>query len=148
MYAQVTHLFEDAQDLLEDFKQFLPESAAQAKAQAAARAAEENAILSNVRAEPNYNPAQLNQTARGDVKMPPLGQFNVKDSSKENKKRRAGGQPAVGTINQPSIAIIDNAAALNSRIGGIPVGNMNKVRALHLGTPLSLNILHCLYHSA
>jgi histone deacetylase complex regulatory component SIN3 len=35
VYAQVVNLFNSAPDLLEDFKQFLPESALQAKAQAA-----------------------------------------------------------------------------------------------------------------
>ncbi|KAH9220502.1 hypothetical protein DL95DRAFT_433096 [Leptodontidium sp. 2 PMI_412] len=78
VYAQVTTLFNTAPDLLEDFKQFLPESAAQAKAAAAAKAAEE---------------AQQNQTpqshgARGDVKMPPVGNFVVPAStSKEGRKR-------------------------------------------------------------
>jgi paired amphipathic helix protein Sin3a len=33
VYAQVTDLFKAAPDLIEDFEQFLPESAAQAKAQ-------------------------------------------------------------------------------------------------------------------
>jgi paired amphipathic helix protein Sin3a len=37
----VTTLFDSAPDLLEDFNQFLPESAAQAKAAAAAKAAED-----------------------------------------------------------------------------------------------------------
>ena len=57
VYAQVTQLFNAAPDLLEDFKQFLPESAAQARAQAqaAARQATEDAtMLSNVRGEPSY----------------------------------------------------------------------------------------------
>ncbi|PMD20809.1 transcriptional regulatory protein-like protein SIN3 [Hyaloscypha hepaticicola] len=77
VYAQVTHLFNTAPDLLEDFKQFLPESAAQAKAAAAAKAAEE---------------AQQNQTPQGhgrnEAKLPPVGNFALPaSSSKENKKR-------------------------------------------------------------
>lgn len=50
VYSQVTRLFNGAPDLLEDFKQFLPESAAQAKeAERARQRAEESAMLSNVR---------------------------------------------------------------------------------------------------
>ena len=95
VYAQVTLLFNTAPDLLEDFKQFLPESAAQAKAQAVAarQAAEDTTVVSNVRGEPNYSGSSAlaqAQSSRSDVKMPPLGQFNVKDSTKESKKRRAG----------------------------------------------------------
>lgn len=73
MYAQVTQLFSSAPDLLEDFKQFLPESAAQAKAQAAAKqASEDAAMLSNVRGDSGYGTglqqAQV-QTPRPDIKM-------------------------------------------------------------------------------
>ncbi|EZF54316.1 hypothetical protein H113_02964 [Trichophyton rubrum MR1459] len=116
VYTQVTHLFGAAPDLLEDFKQFLPESAAQAKAQATPstrQSQEEVPVISNVRGEPGYSSAGLPQPqlARSDVKMPPLGQFNVKDSTKESKKRRGapgaqavgggmpGMQPAVGDMN-------------------------------------------------
>lgn len=96
VYAQVTQLFNTAPDLLEDFKQFLPESAAHAKQQAAARQAEENAPTSNVRGEPGYPSAGglPAQTPNRDVKMPPLGQFNVKDSAKDGKKRRGPGAPS------------------------------------------------------
>jgi paired amphipathic helix protein Sin3a len=44
VYSQVTQLFREAPDLLEDFKQFLPESAAQARAAAAAKAAAEDVV--------------------------------------------------------------------------------------------------------
>ena len=92
----MTQLFNTAPDLLEDFKQFLPESAAHAKQQAAARQAEENAPTSNVRGEPGYPGAGAHptQTPSRDVKMPPLGQFNVKDSAKDGKKRRGPGAPS------------------------------------------------------
>lgn len=95
VYGQVTHLFNTAPDLLEDFKQFLPESAAHAKQQAAARQAEEAAPTSNVRGEPGYPSGGTlpSQTPNRDVKMPPLGQFNVKDS-KDGKKRRGPGAPS------------------------------------------------------
>lgn len=78
VYAQVTTLFNTAPDLLEDFKQFLPESAAQAKAAAAAKAAEE--------AQQNQTPQ--GHSARGEAKMPPVGNFAVPAStSKEVRKR-------------------------------------------------------------
>ncbi|MCJ1313047.1 Transcriptional regulatory protein sin3 [Agyrium rufum] len=91
VYAQVTQLFGPAPDLLEDFKQFLPESAAQAKAQAAAKQqAEDAAVLSNVRGDNQYNASQ--QTVqRQDPKMPPMGNFGPPPSaSKDNRKRRGG----------------------------------------------------------
>ncbi|EOD48752.1 putative transcriptional repressor sin3p protein [Neofusicoccum parvum UCRNP2] len=47
VYAQVTQLFNSAPDLLEDFKQFLPESAAQHRAAQARQAAEEQYMFSN-----------------------------------------------------------------------------------------------------
>lgn len=96
----MTQLFNTAPDLLEDFKQFLPESAAHAKQQAAAaaRQAEENAPTSNVRGEPGYPGAGAMpaQTPNRDVKMPPLGQFNVKESASKDgsKKRRGPGAPS------------------------------------------------------
>ena len=99
VYAQVTQLFSSAPDLLEDFKQFLPESAAQAKAQAQAaarQATEDAAMLSNVRGESGYPGVEtgLSQTPKANAyhsKMPPVGNFAPPPSaSKENKKRRGG----------------------------------------------------------
>ncbi|KAI9680160.1 MAG: Transcriptional regulatory protein sin3 [Trizodia sp. TS-e1964] len=94
VYAQVTDLFKGAPDLLEDFKQFLPESAAQAKAQAAAKqAAEDAAMLSSVRDDP-YQMAgstTFQHPNRSEVKMPPVGNFPPPPTTgKEGKKRRAG----------------------------------------------------------
>jgi paired amphipathic helix protein Sin3a len=83
VYAQVTLLFSTAPDLLEDFKQFLPESAAQAKAAAAAKAAEEVAAMAGSAQTP-----QGSYGARGESKMPPVGNFAVPASTgKESKKR-------------------------------------------------------------
>ena len=97
VYAQVTSLFADAPDLLQDFKQFLPESAAQAKASQAAaaqRASDEPAVVSNTRGEPSYAQGQLPvqaHTPRPEMKMPPVGNFAPPPSvGKENKKRRGG----------------------------------------------------------
>lgn len=127
MYAQVTQLFSSAPDLLEDFKQFLPESAAQAKAQAAAKqASEDAAMLSNVRGDSGFAGVQQAQvqTPRPDIKMPPVGNFAPPSATKENKKRR--GEP----ISQMSARIpVDTGAGpggLNNRNGGAR-GNVNKV---------------------
>lgn len=147
VYAQVTQLFNTAPDLLEDFKQFLPESAAQAKQQAqAARQAAEEAPVSNVRGEPGYPSAGSlqSQTPNRDVKMPPLGQFNVKDSAKENKKRR-GGPGAPGTLGStvpgPSTSVdaARMADAQANRAPGIQVGNVNKVSSFFLPFYSALN---------
>ncbi|KAJ6009995.1 hypothetical protein N7522_005011 [Penicillium canescens] len=132
VYGQVTQLFNTAPDLLEDFKQFLPESAAHAKQVAAQRQAEEQAPLSNLRGEPaGFN----SQTPNRDVKMPPLGQFNVKDP-KENKKRRGGPGGGVGSsISGPAGA---EAARLSEsgRVGqNGQYGNVSKRTKYHHGKP-------------
>ncbi|KAF3480840.1 transcriptional repressor Sin3p [Arthroderma uncinatum] len=129
VYTQVTHLFGAAPDLLEDFKQFLPESAAQAKAQAATsnrQSQDEVPILSNVRGEPGYGTSALPQPqmSRGDVKMPPLGQFNVKDSTKENKKRRGG--PSAGVVGA-------GMPGMQPAIGDMNGNQMNKNAAQQMG---------------
>lgn len=98
VYAQVTQLFNSAPDLLEDFKQFLPESAAQAKAQAAAKqAAEDAAMLSDVRGEPEYlnsvQRAQLTPNASQNPKMPPVGNFAPPPASGGDRKKK---RPAPG----------------------------------------------------
>ena len=127
VYAQVTQLFNSAPDLLEDFKQFLPESAAQAKAQAAAKQAEDAAMLSNVRGE--YGPGSVQtqmQTPRPEMKMPPVGNFAPPSATKvENKKRRGG----------PGSQMTGGAAAIDAGVGtsgqnirnGVGRGNANKV---------------------
>ncbi|QLI65576.1 Paired amphipathic helix protein pst1 [Metarhizium brunneum] len=90
VYAQVTTLFNAAPDLLEDFKQFLPESAGQAKATPGR--ADESA------------PTGSSQTPQpGGQKMPPLGSFAPPPSaSKDNKKRpRAEKQAAAAAETAP-----------------------------------------------
>ncbi|KAK5088116.1 Transcriptional regulatory protein sin3 [Lithohypha guttulata] len=89
VYAQVTQLFISAPDLLEDFKQFLPESAAHAKAQAAARAQQADAETSSARNEPYSGTLPQTQTPRPNPKMPPMGQFDPPSTTKDNKKRKA-----------------------------------------------------------
>ncbi|KAL8909391.1 MAG: hypothetical protein Q9207_000226 [Kuettlingeria erythrocarpa] len=124
VYAQVTQLFSAAPDLLEDFKQFLPESAAQAKAQAAARqAAEDPQNISNVRGEPSYiagmQTAQ-SQTPKPEIRFPPVGNFAPPPSvGKENKKRRggAGSQMTGGAAAVETTILLNQAKASNMRGG-------------------------------
>jgi len=127
VYAQVTQLFHTAPDLLEDFKQFLPESAAQAKAQAAARAAADEAMISNVRGD--YASGQLAQaqTPRPTTKMPPMGQFDPPSTSKENKKRRGGLGVQSSTQAGPSSSWDAIGTGQSGRGGAIQMGNVNKV---------------------
>ncbi|OJJ98247.1 hypothetical protein ASPACDRAFT_79806 [Aspergillus aculeatus ATCC 16872] len=136
VYAQVTQLFNTAPDLLEDFKQFLPESAAHAKQQAAARQAEEAAPTSNLRGEASY-PSATNlpsQTPNRDVKMPPLGQFNVKDTAKDGKKRRGGpGAPSImgSSISGPSAEAARMAESQAGRAPAVQPGAANKRAKVH-----------------
>ncbi|KAL9598928.1 MAG: hypothetical protein Q9219_004194 [cf. Caloplaca sp. 3 TL-2023] len=113
VYSQVTELFSSAPDLLEDFKQFLPESAAQAKAEAAARqAAEDPQIISNVRGESSYiagmQTAQ-SQTPKPEMRMPPVGNFAPPSVGKENKKRRGG----AGSHITGGAAAVEQSASTN-----------------------------------
>lgn len=130
VYAQVTQLFSSAPDLLEDFKQFLPESAAQAKAQAAARqATEDAATLNNLRGDPSYissmHPSQ-SQTPKPEMRMPPVGNFAPPSSAgKDNKKRRggAGTQITVGTV-----PLDTQGPGSQIKASNIRTGPSNKVR--------------------
>ncbi|KGQ06205.1 Transcriptional regulatory protein SIN3 [Beauveria bassiana D1-5] len=106
VYAQVTTLFNAAPDLLEDFKQFLPETAGQAKA-AAARA--EDVLAGGAGQQPG---------ARDGQKMPPLGSFAPPASASKDKKRArndksaAGGVPLLAEVtSQPRL----QAAAVNGK---------------------------------
>ena len=121
VYAQVTHLFNTAPDLLEDFKQFLPESAAHAKAAAAKIAAEQEAAAA-------LSANQTPQTAysRGEAKMPPVGNFAVPATTKDNKKRSRNNAAAA----PPQMATMSDARGVG------PAGPGNKVCLLR-----STNIL-------
>lgn len=129
MYAQVTTLFGGAPDLLEDFKQFLPESAAQHRAQqqAARHAAEDAVMLSNVRGESGYGqtPSQQ-QTPRADTsRLPPMGNFApTPTANRDNKRKRERQGPAAAPMPTP---MTQEAPTSNVR-GGFGQGNANKVR--------------------
>ena len=144
VYGQVTKLFHSAPDLLEDFKQFLPESAAHAKAAAAARQqAEDAAILSNVRGEPFYaggQGPQPHQTPRAEHRLPPVGNFAPTPTvNKDNKRKRGDRQGTVmsgmGTmIPEPSAS----AAKTNNAFGqAVSANKVSRTCLGRLGNPLS-----------
>jgi paired amphipathic helix protein Sin3a len=86
VYTQVTRLFESAPDLLEDFKQFLPESAAHANAMAR----NQQFAVSNIRGDAGYPAAaQAASTPRTELRLPPMGNFTP-TPSKETKRKRGG----------------------------------------------------------
>lgn len=130
VYAQVTQLFSSDPDLLEDFKQFLPESAAQAKAQAAAarQAAEDATMLSHVRGEPAYvngMAATQSQTPKPEMRMPPVGNFAPPPSvGKDNKKRRGG---AGSQLTGGAAAVDSSISATHAKSNNIRGGPSNKV---------------------
>ncbi|EXJ91680.1 hypothetical protein A1O3_00230 [Capronia epimyces CBS 606.96] len=126
VYAQVTQLFVSAPDLLEDFKQFLPESAAHGKAQASRAMAQEEQT-NNVRGDTGYAAGAIPQaqTPRPTSKMPPMGQFDPPSTSKDNKKRRGG--PGGSIASQPAAQSSSDANVPQSnRAGPVQVGNANK----------------------
>lgn len=82
VYGQVTTLFSGAPDLLEDFKQFLPETAAHPRPAGGRPSEDASAPLASVQTTPP------SQTSRDGPKMPPVGNFAPPSSTtKENKKR-------------------------------------------------------------
>jgi len=91
---------------LEDFKQFLPESAAQAKAAAAAKAAEE--------AQQNQTPQQ--HGARGETKLPPVGNFSVSQSNSKDTKKRPRNNVPQGCGSQANV--IGESSARGAAQGG------------------------------
>lgn len=82
VYSQVTTLFHTAPDLLEDFKQFLPESAAQTRS---GGSRPEDGIAMAV-TTPTPQPAHA---ARDGPKMPPVGNFAPPASATKETKKRA-----------------------------------------------------------
>lgn len=119
VYAQVTTLFNSAPDLLEDFKQFLPESAGQAKQ-----------TPNRMDDGPPSGPNQTPQPAMRDgQKMPPLGSFAPPASAtKDNKKRPRADKQTV----QPATVLAEATAA--ARLAP-PAVNGNKRPKLNHARP-------------
>lgn len=91
VYGQVTKLFESATDLLEDFKQFLPETTSRSKASSHSKrkAAEEAIMTSNVRGE-SAKTAQLQKTPHAEHRLPPVGNFAPTPTVNKDHKRKRG----------------------------------------------------------
>jgi paired amphipathic helix protein Sin3a len=127
VYAQVTGLFSAAPDLLEDFKQFLPESAAQHRAQqqAARHAAEDAVMLSNVRGDAGYGQTPNHQqTPRADTsRLPPMGNFApTPTANRENKRKRE----RQGPVAAPMPAPIPQEQQTSNVRGAFGQGTVNK----------------------
>ena len=122
VYAQVTQLFNAAPDLLEDFKQFLPDPAAQGRSQTSIARLSDDAPISNMRGDENYirNIPNTAATPKPD-KMPPIGHFGPSSVTKDSKKRRGGPGPST-TV---SGAALDGAG---SKVNNLQGGNPAKVR--------------------
>ncbi|KAK3675804.1 Transcriptional regulatory protein sin3 [Recurvomyces mirabilis] len=123
VYSQVTRLFNNAPDLLEDFKQFLPESAAQAKAAERARqAAEESVMMSNVRDTSGMygspvmsREAHMGTPSHGRGGLPPVGNFAPTPISKDTKKRKPERQGTADSMAGPSGAKVPFAGPAGKR---------------------------------
>ncbi|KAJ8613180.1 hypothetical protein MRB53_037046 [Persea americana] len=116
VYGQVTHLFNGAPDLLEDFKQFLPESAAHAKAVAAKQAADEATMLSAVRGDGFGN--HHRQTPRPEQhRLPPVGNFAPPSAGRDGKRKRADrhGPNASGIAAGPDASNSKNGLGASKR---------------------------------
>ncbi|QDS68319.1 hypothetical protein FKW77_010685 [Venturia effusa] len=143
VYAQVTRLFETATDLLEDFKQFLPESAAANQNKNLARATGEDAFpLSSTRNEPGYSAAvhsnaHLHQTPRPDhSKVPPMGMFAPTPSSNRehtNKRKRNDRQGAAAMT--PTFGVESSNLGTKANVGQITNGNKRLKTAQGPKTP-------------
>ncbi|KAI0869958.1 hypothetical protein GGS24DRAFT_477105 [Hypoxylon argillaceum] len=124
VYAQVTSLFSTAPDLLEDFKQFLPESAASNKN--GARADDVLAMTGLTQTTP-----QPGHVAKDNQKMPPVGNFAPPPSAtKDNKKR-----PRNDKLSQPNPSTVVDSPALPSR--SIPAAGPATKRAKLNHKPLA-----------
>ncbi|KAK7404006.1 Transcriptional regulatory protein sin3 [Neonectria punicea] len=110
VYAQVTTLFNSAPDLLEDFKQFLPETAGQAKATP-------GRTEDGTPTGPSHTPQP---GMRDGQKMPPLGSFAPPASASKDKKRPRADKQAANAG-----ALLVEAAA-SSRIAPPSVNGNNK----------------------
>lgn len=133
VYAQVTGLFSSAPDLLEDFKQFLPESAAQHRQQQqqAARQAEDAAQFSNIRSDAAYSQApNPHQTPRADTsRLPPMGNFAPTPTANRDNKRKRGERQAPGPAPAPApvpAPIAQDPPISSVRTTNFAQGNINK----------------------
>ncbi|KXH67828.1 histone deacetylase interacting [Colletotrichum salicis] len=109
VYAQVTTLFHTAPDLLEDFKQFLPESAGQGGKGTPGRPGDE--------LPPGPGPNQTPQPTLSGQKMPPLGSFAPPSASKETNKKRPRNDKQTPV---PTPPIVEAAVSASRAAPGAP----------------------------
>ncbi|KAK0729010.1 hypothetical protein B0T21DRAFT_413119 [Apiosordaria backusii] len=115
VYSQVTTLFHSAPDLLEDFKQFLPESAAQTRS--AGQRPDETMPMAIT--TPTPQPGNLQ---RDGPKMPPVGNFAPPASAaKETKKRRAEKPVAAASASISNEQV--QSSGLRGSLPAAPTGN-------------------------
>ncbi|KAI1334135.1 hypothetical protein F5Y15DRAFT_314713 [Xylariaceae sp. FL0016] len=107
VYAQVTTLFNAAPDLLEDFKQFLPESAASNKN--GARSEDVLAMTGLTQTTP-----QPSHTMRDGQKLPPVGNFAPPASATKDSKKR----PRNDKAPPPATTMVDSPALDSRSISG------------------------------
>lgn len=139
VYAQVTRLFDSAPDLLEDFKQFLPESAAHANGTAGPtrKAIPEVFPVSEMR-DSGYGqssqPILQNAQGQSSSRLPPMGSF----STPSNKKRPRPTQPSTN-LGESSAAGRHLGQIQASKVSKFPFSN---VRFLYLPKGVCFQFIH------
>ncbi|KAI1174309.1 hypothetical protein F4777DRAFT_589308 [Nemania sp. FL0916] len=130
VYAQVTSLFSTAPDLLEDFKQFLPESAASNKSGARA---DDVLAVAGLAQQTTPQPGHM---SKDNQKMPPVGNFAPPPSAtKDNKKRPRNDKLAQSN---PPAAAAESPALASRSIP--PVGPAVKRAKLNNHKPLATDV--------
>ncbi len=117
VYAQVTTLFHAAPDLLEDFKQFLPESAAHTRP-GGARGGDDGMSMTAL-----TQTSQPSHAPRDGPKMPPVGNFAPPSAGKESKKRPRPDKPSLASATAVDVA---PASSRTMTAGGNSNTNSNK----------------------
>lgn len=120
VYAQVTTLFNSAPDLLEDFKQFLPETAGQAKATP-------GRMEDGTPTGPSHTPQP---GMRDGQKLPPLGSFAPPASASKDQKKRPRADKQAANAG----ALLAEAAA-SSRIAPPSVNGSKRPKINHVARP-------------
>ena len=147
----MTSLFNGAPDLLEDFKQFLPESAA--AAQKARQAAEDTTPFGGSRNDAGYGSMPVNQshhTPRNDQqKLPPMGNFApTPTANRENKRKRGERQgTAAAAAANPMQAETSNLRSDRPGYGQIPPVSKVRQELLFLFTLSGDHFNHPVFHS-
>lgn len=115
MYSQVTQLFNAAPDLLEDFKQFLPESAAQARAAVAERMLSDESRREPPASGPMNPTFQNGRSAAPEERpsangvqgsrLPPIGNFAPPPAAVGGKEKRKRNSAAQQTPQNTAVAV-------------------------------------------